>query len=88
MQQATVTLTNKVGLHARPAAQLIQTAAKFSSKITIEGKGKSADAKSIIMILTLALRMGDKMTVTASGPDEKEAVAAICKLAEDKFHEE
>ncbi|XOQ42879.1 MAG: Phosphocarrier protein HPr [Clostridium sp.] len=88
MKSGTVTLTNKVGLHARPAAELIKTANKFQSKITISGRGKEANAKSIIMILSLGLRCGDTMSVVAEGPDEQEAVAAIIKLAEEKFHEE
>lgn len=88
MTQATLTLMNKIGLHARPAAELIKTAAKFQSKITLEGKNRQADAKSIIMVLSMGLRQGDSLTITADGPDEEEAIRALRELVESKFHEE
>ena len=88
MTQAVVTLTNPTGLHARPASELIKAAAKFQCKITLNGNGKRADAKSIIMVLAMGLKKGDAMTISADGPDEQEAISALKELAADKFHEE
>lgn len=88
MTQAVVILSNPTGLHARPASELIKAAAKFQSKIVLNGNGKRADAKSIIMVLALGLKKGDSMTISADGPDEQEAISALQKLAGEKFHEE
>ena len=88
MTQAVVTLSNPTGLHARPASELIKAAAKFQSKIVLNGNGKRADAKSIIMVLALGLKKGDSMTISADGPDETEAISALQELAAENFHEE
>lgn len=88
MTQAVVTLTNPTGLHARPASELIKAAAKFQCKITLNGNGKRADAKSIIMVLAMGLKKGDTMTIFADGPDEQKAISALQELAAEKFHEE
>ena len=77
MQQETVVITNETGLHARPATLFAQTAARFSSAITIAKGDKKVDAKSILMVLTLGAGKGSEITITADGSDEAEAVAAL-----------
>lgn len=80
-------LTNKAGLHARPAAELIKAAAKYESKVVLEGKGKSADAKSIFKVLSLSLQKGDSIKITADGPDEKKCIEDIKNLITNEFFE-
>lgn len=87
MKQNTLTLTNPTGLHARPAAELVKAAAKFKSHITLEGNGKIADAKSIIMVLGLGLRQNDSITICAQGEDEEKAVQILTELVKQRFHE-
>ncbi|WP_328793879.1 HPr family phosphocarrier protein [Heliomicrobium gestii] len=80
-------LTNPTGLHARPAAQFVQTAARFKSKVRIIAGGKTADAKSILNVMTLGLKHGAAFTVSADGEDEAECLAALQALVESKFGE-
>jgi phosphotransferase system HPr (HPr) family protein len=76
------TLTNDVGLHARPAALFVQKAATFTSTIRV-GKGDAeANAKSLLSLLKLDVRSGDTVTVTAEGEDADEALPALRELAE------
>lgn len=87
MKQITTTLTNPVGLHARPAAQMVKAAAKFKSKITLEGNGRKADAKSIIMVLGMGLRQNDVITISAEGADEEAAIEILAELVKQRFNE-
>lgn len=87
MKQISLTLTNPVGLHARPAAQMVKAAAKFKSKITLEGNGRKADAKSIIMVLGMGLRQNDVITISAEGVDEEAAIKILEELVKQRFHE-
>ncbi len=82
MQNATVVLTDPVGLHARPAAELVQTAARYKSDISLEHGTRKANAKSIITVLALGARQGAAVEIKASGEDEVEALAAIVELLE------
>ena len=88
MTQATVTIENKTGIHARPASVFVQTASKFKSMVQIQAKGKTVDAKSILMIMSMGLVKGTEMTISADGPDEAEAVKALQDLVASKFGEE
>ena len=88
MTEATLTIENKTGIHARPASVFVQTAAKFKSKVQVQAKGKTADGKSILMLRSLGLSKGTEITISADGPDEAEAVAALKELIETKFGEE
>ena len=88
MTEATTTIENKTGIHARPASVFVQTASKFKSKVQIKAKGKTVDAKSILMIMSMGLTKGTEITLSAEGPDEADAVAALKKLVDDKFGEE
>lgn len=80
MQQIRLVLKNSSGLHARPAAQFVQTAAKFTSRVTIEAMGKSVDAKSILQILGLGVRQGTEILLTAEGGDEAECIDSLSTL--------
>jgi len=88
MTQTTLKLTNRLGLHARPAAQLVQTAAKFSSKVTLAGNNKTVDAKSILSVMTMGLVGGMDITLTADGQDETACIASLTALIENQFGEE
>ena len=88
MTQQTVTIENKTGIHARPASIFVQTATKFKSKVQIQAKGKTVDAKSILMIMSMGLVKGTEMTIVADGPDEAEAVKALVDLVNSKFGED
>ena len=88
MTQETLTIENETGIHARPASIFVQTATKFKSKIQLQAKGKTIDAKSILMIMSMGLVKGTEVTIIADGPDEAEAVKALKDLIESKFGEE
>jgi phosphocarrier protein len=87
MTQQEVTISNKLGLHARAAAKLVHTANAFSSEVLIGGEHEEVNAKSILGLLTLAASKGTTLTVRADGPDEEDAVRALVLLFEDKFGE-
>ena len=88
MTQKTITIENKTGIHARPASIFVQTATKFKSKIQLQAKGKTIDAKSILMIMSMGLVKGTEVTIIADGPDEAEAGKALKDLIDSKFGEE
>ncbi|MBQ9205463.1 MAG: HPr family phosphocarrier protein [Treponema sp.] len=88
MTEKFLTVLNRAGIHARPAALIAQTANKFSSEITIEKDSASVNAKSIMGVITMAAGYNTKLTLRADGADEKDAVAAIAQLFESKFEEE
>ncbi len=88
MIQKNFRIKNKLGLHARPAALLAQTASKFESKISILKDGQEVDGDSILGIMMLAAEFGSEIVVTANGKDEKEAIKKIEELFKRKFDEE
>jgi len=88
MQQKDFIIQNKVGLHARPAAVLVQTANKFKSNIFVEKDGKSVSAKSILGVLSLGAEKGVTISVEIEGSDEEEAMNAISELIANKFGDE
>ena len=81
-------ITNRLGLHARAAAQLVHTANRFASEIRILKDGTEVNGKSIMGVLMLAVPKEARVTVRAVGPDAEEAVAAIGALIARKFGEE
>lgn len=83
----TFEITNRLGIHARVAAKLVETAGSFRSKIFLEKDGQEVNARSILGILTLFCPQGSRLTVRAEGPDATEAVAAFGQLIADKFGE-
>ena len=84
----TFKIINKLGIHARPAAKLVNVASQFKSKIFLVRDGQDVNGKSVLSILTLACPCGTHITIKADGPDAEEAVEALGELIEDKFGEE
>lgn len=82
-----IPIINKLGLHARAAAKLVHTAARFSSDIKLRKGTEEVDAKSILGILLLAAAKGTMVTITAAGSDEQEALDSIERLILGKFDE-
>jgi len=83
-----LTITNKVGLHARPAALFVQTAARFKdTKIEVVKDGTVRDAKSMLGVLTLGVSQGTTIMVRADGPHADEAIAALSDLVDRDFGE-
>jgi len=82
MYEQRIVVTNKSGLHARPANLFTKTAATFQSKISVAKGDKSADAKSILKVLSLGINAGTELIISADGPDERQAVAALIELIE------
>ena len=80
-------ITNRLGLHARAAALLVQTVNKFSAQVTLSKDGQCADGRSIMGVLTLAATQGSKIQVEASGDDAERAVKAIERLFDSRFNE-
>jgi phosphocarrier protein len=81
-------IVNRLGLHARAAAQLVKTANQFTSEITIEKEGEQINAKSIMGILMLAAAYGVRILVSADGEDAQAALSAIEELVNDGFGED
>jgi phosphocarrier protein len=81
-------ISNKLGLHARPSAQLTQAATRFASDIHISRGGRRVNAKSIMGVMMLAAGQGSTVTVEAEGEDAEQALEAIGKLITDGFGEE
>jgi len=88
VHEETVTLLNKVGLHARPAAMFVQTANKYKSNIKISKEEKEVDAKSILGVLSLAAFYNDEVKIRAEGEDAEEALKQLVDLVNSKFGEE
>ncbi len=88
MKQKTTTIKNRAGIHARPAALIVQTASQFESNIYLEKETEKINAKSIMGIITLGASYKTDIVVSAEGSDETEAVDAIAALFEKKFEEE
>jgi phosphocarrier protein len=81
-------ISNSLGLHARPSAQLTQVASRFQSEVWIARNGRRVNAKSIMGVLMLAAGKGSTVTVDADGPDEQAALEAIAALIESGFGED
>jgi phosphocarrier protein HPr len=87
MREVTLTLRNKTGLHARPAALFVQAAKGFQSTLHVRKDDREVDAKSILSVLTLGAESGAVITLTAEGNDEDLAVETLQKLIESNFGE-
>lgn len=88
MIEKTVTIKNKLGLHARAAVKLVNLANRFESSVRIEKDGSEIDGKSILGILTLAAIQGSNITLKVSGRDELKAMEALVGLIDDRFQED
>ena len=89
MVECRVTIVNRLGLHARAAAKLVRAAAAFRSTLRLvrADRGAVADAKSILSVLMLAAARGTELQITAEGPDEGQALDALCQLIGRGFGE-
>ncbi len=88
MIERVLLVQNRLGLHARAAAQLVQLMNRFESDATLSREGVSANAKSIMGVLTLAAACGTEVAVKVEGPDEAQAMQALEQLFANKFGEE
>lgn len=87
MLEKSLTIINKLGLHARASGKLVETTSKFSCDITIEKDGRTVDGKSIMALMMLAAAQGSEILVKTNGDDEEQALAAVDELINDYFGE-
>jgi len=87
MKQKELLIENKLGLHARAAAQIVKSASAYSSKIMLIKDGLEVDGKSIMGIMMLAAAKGSSVMLQVHGDDEEKAVARLERLFKDKFGE-
>jgi phosphocarrier protein HPr len=85
--RATFEIVNRLGMHARAATKLVQTASRFRCDVQIEKDGHVANAKSVMGVLLLCGHQGSMITVLARGEDAQDAVSAIGELINDRFGE-
>lgn len=85
MMKSEMTIMNRLGLHARPAALFVQLANTFTSDIFIEKGTKKINAKSIMGIMSVGASKGDTIMVITDGPDEEEALTALSELVQNKL---
>ena len=83
-----IEIKNRLGLHARAAAQLVQTASQYDAEITVEKDGQLVNGKSIIGLMMLAAAQGTVIQISATGPQATEAIEAVERLVDAKFNEE
>ncbi|HEY7726898.1 MAG TPA: HPr family phosphocarrier protein [Candidatus Eisenbacteria bacterium] len=88
MVEHVVTIQNRLGLHARACSVFVKEAARFASHVTVARDGLEVNGKSILGVMMLAAEMGAQITLRAEGSDEREALAALVRIVENKFGEE
>jgi phosphocarrier protein HPr len=91
MKEATLTVQNKVGLHARPAAVFFKKARQFKSTITIQNLSRAGSPEvtvSAFNLLQIGVKQGNKIRLRTQGDDEEEALMALTQLIREKFGEE
>ncbi len=87
MIRQTVTISNKLGLHARASAKLTKLAGSFGSEVHLSRNGRRINAKSIMGVMMLAAGLGSEVEIEIEGPDERSAMDALLALINDKFGE-
>ena len=88
MPSKEITVSNKLGIHARPAAQFVKTASEFKAEIRVEKDGEEVDGKSIMGLMMLAAEQGAVILVAAEGDDAESALKEIGELIESGFAKE
>ena len=88
MKSATYTITNKMGIHARPAADIAKLVRKHKSDVTIATATKKANGKSVLMLTTLGAKNGTEVTLTVSGEDEEEVFTQLDDMFKNHFYED
>jgi len=86
--ERTVTIVNRLGLHARAAAKLVTLAGRYHADVRVRGKDREVSGKSIMGVLMLAAAQGTQITLTAEGVDASEALDALTQLIADRFGED
>ncbi|MCB2022640.1 MAG: HPr family phosphocarrier protein [Rhizobacter sp.] len=87
MIRTTITISNKLGLHARASAKFTKLAASFASEVFLSRNGRRVNAKSIMGVMMLAAGIGSEIEIETDGADEQAAMAALRALIDDKFGE-
>ena len=87
MRSEPITIVNRLGLHARAAAKLVNTASRFRCDVKLRADSREANAKSIMGVMMLAASKGTELTLETEGPDEDEAFETVKELIADKFGE-
>ena len=87
MIKTTVTISNRLGLHARASAKLTKLAGSFKSEVFMSRNGRRVNAKSIMGVMMLAAGLGSEVELETAGPDEQQAADAIAALINDQFGE-
>jgi phosphocarrier protein HPr len=87
MLEQEIIVSNKLGLHARASAKLVQLVQSFKSTVWLVSKGREINAQSIMGVMMLAAGLGSPVTIRADGPDEEAALAAVVALFDRKFDE-
>ncbi len=88
MREATLTITNQAGLHARACQAFVNLASRYRSEVWVRRGDVDVNGKSILGVMMLAAESGATIVVRADGPDEDEALAALSRLVEEKFGED
>ena len=88
MIQSSITISNRLGLHARASAKLTKLAGSFRSEVFLSRNGRRVNAKSIMGVMMLAAGLGASVDIEIDGPDEAEAMAALRALIDGRFGEE
>ena len=88
MQSKEINVTNKLGVHARPAGMIVDITGKARGGVTLGYEGNKVNAKSILNVMMLAITPGSVVKFTADGEDEEQVLAQLEQLFRDNFHEE
>ena len=88
MKSATYTITNKMGIHARAAADIAKLVGKHKSDVTVATATKKANGKSVLMLTTLGAKNGTEVTLTVSGEDEEEVFTQLDDMFKNHFYED
>lgn len=88
MTQQTVTIVNKLGMHARPSAMFVTEATRFEAEVYVSKDGTKVNGKSIMGVMMLAAEKGSELLLEVNGPDEEAALAALVKVIASGFGEE
>ena len=87
METCNLSILNTLGLHARAAAKFVHTAGRFAAHVRVSRGDREVDGKSIMGLLLLAAAQGSSIRITTDGPDEADAISALCSLVERGFDE-
>ena len=85
MKEFTYVITDEIGIHARPAGMLVKEAKAFTSKITLEANGKTADATKLMAVMSLGVKNGAEVVIKAEGEDEDAACEAVSKFMKENL---